>query len=524
MKSLRIGVYSQKNNSLKPSPHSESKKRVENQKSISNNFRNTDFNKVYSVNKKRHFGKKFVVFCLVIFFVLIGFGYFRLQAINSRVEKYDEQGNKIETCTNILNPQCWTEVFRPQLKQTDGFTNALIIGLDTRENSGSLKNTDSIIVMSFNHETQKIILISIPRDFYSYEYHTKINAVYAFTYNRNKDDEFYYLKESITKILNLPIHYVATVKFSGVIELVNNIEGIEVCPQDAVTANYPNDDPKTNRTKPWLQYSFTKGCQEVDGEKALVYARFRYVRKGPSYYASDFSRARRQQEVIGKIKDKILSQEQTIGERAENLWSLYQTLSKNITFDITFEDVLAAISYLETSDKTPINIVLDPTLGGLNRLIKSENTPATGYIIKSLDKSYKSIQAEIAQIIKFADFYREQPSILVRNQTGANALPNDHIVLQLKNDSRYYNSFNILNEKKSDKIFDIKVFDFTAGAKPLSLAYIKKFLGKAETETVVVDLPETYGITRSNKNEDFLIVVGPPVPSPTPAQTLAPSQ
>jgi len=516
MKSLRIGVYSQKNNSLKPSVHRELIKRTNDHNTYTKNFQNYDFKTIHPENKKRRFGKKFVISSLVIFFVLIGFGYFRLQAINSRVEKYDEEGNKITACSNILNPQCWTEAFRPQLKQTDGLTNALIIGLDTRENSGSLKNTDSIIIISFNHETQKIVVISIPRDFYSYEYHTKINAVYAFTYNRNKDDEFYYLKESITKILNLPIHYVATVRFSGVIDLVNNIDGIEVCPQDAVTTNYPNDDPVTNRSKPWLQYSFTKGCQEVDGEKALVYARFRYVRKGPSYYASDFSRARRQQEVIGKIKDKILSQEQTIGERAENVWSLYQSLSKNITLDITFEDVLATISYLETADKSPINIVLDPTLGGLNRLIKSENTPATGYIIKSLDKSYKSIQAEIAQIIEFADFYREQPSILVRNQTGANVLPNDHIVLKLRNDSRYYNSFNILNEKKSDKIFDINVFDFTAGAKPLSQGYIKKFLGIAETDTTaVVHLPETYGITRSNKNEDFLIVVGPVAPTPT---------
>ena len=85
----------------------------------------------------------------------------------------------------------------------------------------------------------------------------------------------------------------------------------------------------------------------------------------------------------------------------------------------------------------------------------------------------------------------------------------------MKNDTSYYGGFDVYNDAKTDKFYDIKLFDFTAGNKPKSLEYIKIFLGVTDVET----LPEQYGITRSKKNEDFLIVVGPKKPADTPTPT-----
>jgi hypothetical protein len=90
----------------------------------------------------------------------------------------------------------------------------------------------------------------------------------------------------------------------------------------------------------------------------------------------------------------------------------------------------------------------------------------------------------------------------------------------VKTDTAFYSSFNVINDPKTDKLYGIKLFDFTAGAKPRSLEFLKTFLGI----TVVEDLPEKYGITRSNKNEEFLIVVGPVEPTPTAESTVTPTE
>lgn len=477
---------------------------------------------------KRKFKFNFKLFfgLVVLFLAVIGglFAYDRISSYSSRVETFNEDGSVNNSCDNILNPKCWTDAFKPQLKQSDGFTSVLIIGTDTRAGSGSLMNTDSIIVLTFNHKTQEFMLTSIPRDFWSHSYSTKINAVYAITYQNAKkkhNDEFYFLKEEISKIVDKPIQYTAKVRFEGVTGLVDRLGGIEVCPVDAFTAKYPNDDAKKNGGPQWLSFEFTKGCQTVDGNKALVYSRFRYLYKGPGYLASDFSRGHRQQEVINSIKTKALADNLTIEQRAETYWSLFQSFNEIIEVDITFEDMLAGLSYLDTFDRTPMSVVLDPNFGGINNFIYTDSNPSQGYTIKCKSKDYSNLHNELDKIWKYSAFYKETPKIAVRNQTGNKDLAKDSAAVTLKSTS-YYSMYQTFTDAKSDKLAGVHLFDFTNGEKKRSLEFLKTYLGVTTVET----LPEQYGIARSNKNEDFLIVVGPdtiPTPTTAPEATVAPT-
>jgi LCP family protein required for cell wall assembly len=454
-----------------------------------------------------------ISFGIIIFGAVAIFAYSRIQSYSVRVESFDESGNKVDTCSNILNPECWTEAFKPQLKQTDGYTNALVVGMDTREGSGSLL-TDTIMIASYNQTTHKTMLLSIPRDFFDYTYKTKINSVIPYTYNKDKSDPYRYLKEEILKITGKQIHYVVRFRFKGVIDLVNDVGGVEVCPTAAFTAQYPNENVTKADPAQWKYYDFPKGCQQVNGEMALIYARFRHIRKGPSELASDFSRARRQQEVVNAVKDKLLSQDISMSERAENYWELLQTVDQNISFDFTFEDFLAGLSLLDTVDKKPASVVLDDTFGGNYKFIAPDNQPGEGWTIKSRDKTYKALQGELTNIWNNIDFYKEKPNILVRNQTGEKTLATDNSALKLKTDTKYWSAYNILNDAMATKYTKVKLVDFTGGTKPGTLAILKAALG---VDTVEL-LPETYGVTRSNKNEDFLILVGPSeLPTPTTA-------
>jgi LCP family protein required for cell wall assembly len=456
-----------------------------------------------------------ISFGIIIFAAAGIFAYSRFQSYSVRVESFDENGNNVNSCSNILNPECWTEAFKPQLKQTDGYTNALVVGMDTRAGSGSML-TDTIMILSYNQTTHKTMLLSIPRDFFSYTFKAKINAVIPYTYNKDKSDPYRYLKEEILKITGKQIHYVVRFRFQGVIDLVNDVGGIEVCPNAAFTAKYPNGNVTSADPAQWKYYDFAKGCQQVNGDMALIYARFRHIRKGPTELASDFSRARRQQEVVNAAKDKLLSQDISMSERAENYWELLQTVDQNISFDFTFEDFLAGLALLDIVDKKPASVVLDDSFGGVYKFIAPDNQPGEGWSIKSRDKTYKALQGELTNIWNNIDFYKEKPNIMVRNQTGEKALAADNKALLVKNTTKYWTVFNVLNEVKATTYIGVKLVDFTGGTKPGSLAIIKAALG---VETIEL-LPETYGVTRSNKNEDFLILVGPSeLPTPTAEPT-----
>ncbi|HRP36577.1 MAG TPA: LCP family protein, partial [Candidatus Dojkabacteria bacterium] len=187
------------------------------------------------------------------------------------------------------------------------------------------------------------------------KYVTRINAIYAFTKDKDKSDPYKYLKDEVSNITGQEIHYFTTVQFESFTQIIDEFGGIEVCPEDSFTAQYPNDYPKAGESQ-WLYYQFSEGCQTVMGEKALVYARFRYVSRGPSSLASDFSRARRQQEVIEALKDRALAQDMSITVRASTYWKLIQNFMDNIDTNIGFEDVLAGLSHLDKASKDPLKV------------------------------------------------------------------------------------------------------------------------------------------------------------------------
>jgi anionic cell wall polymer biosynthesis LytR-Cps2A-Psr (LCP) family protein len=74
----------------------------------------------------------------------------------------------------------------PKLEQDNGLTNILLVGIDTRSGNSGLMNTDTIIILTIDHENETTMMTSIPRDLWvRYELPngnttgTKINGAYA---------------------------------------------------------------------------------------------------------------------------------------------------------------------------------------------------------------------------------------------------------------------------------------------------------------------------------------------------------
>ncbi|HRP36578.1 MAG TPA: hypothetical protein PLS50_02095, partial [Candidatus Dojkabacteria bacterium] len=150
MKRVEIGSYSTKKGWANPEIKSTKKTKVKTKKS--------------KPKSKRRF--KALTF-VAIFFLLgvCGFLFFnfgnRVPGMNIPLIQPAQS-----LCTNVLDPKCWTENFRPQLKQTNGVTNMLVVGMDTRKNDKGLLNTDTIALISYDHQSGETMLLSIPRDFY----------------------------------------------------------------------------------------------------------------------------------------------------------------------------------------------------------------------------------------------------------------------------------------------------------------------------------------------------------------------
>jgi len=178
-----------------------------------------------------------------------------------------------------------------ELVESSSRINVLILGKeDTR--------TDTIMVASFDPETQCADLISVPRDTYvdvpgfkdETQFH-KINSIYGKKGTKG-------LMQEIANILGVPLHYYVKLDYQGVSSIVDVLDGVEI----DVKQDMKYDDIWAD---PPLHIDIPKGKQVLDGETALKYLRWRQNNE-KSGSGSDISRTSRQRDFIKVVLKKSL--------------------------------------------------------------------------------------------------------------------------------------------------------------------------------------------------------------------------
>lgn len=176
-----------------------------------------------------------------------------------------------------------------------GFSNIALFGVDSRD--GSLEGetrSDSIMVVSINHDTKKIKIASIYRDLcvrVPGNGYTKATHAYAYggaelamsTLNTNFD---------------LNITEFATVDFAVLADLIDALGGIEIDVSDAEFSLINDLIKEQNKvTGSASSYLDGPGLQLLNGTQATAYARIRKI-------DSDYARAERQRLVLSKMFEK----------------------------------------------------------------------------------------------------------------------------------------------------------------------------------------------------------------------------
>ena len=175
-------------------------------------------------------------------------------------------------------------------KKNLGEIKVLILGVSTDLDS---ELTDTIMVASYNPNTQKANLLSIPRDTFTGKYKSKATASQKINclYNISRDPEK--TLDAVNEITGLDIEYYVLVRTEALIKLVDAIGGVEF--------DIPIDMYYTDKTQD-LVIDLKAGTQTINGEKAEQLLRFRHNNDGTSYpieYGdNDFGRMRTQRDFI----------------------------------------------------------------------------------------------------------------------------------------------------------------------------------------------------------------------------------
>ena len=223
--------------------------------------------------------------------LLAGINDFKVSAItltDSYLEFLEENNNEFIDNSKVIYEFEVRVDNEKDVKRVNVATEPFIIyisGSDSRIGLNDTARSDVNILAVVNPKTAKILLVSIPRDYYV-QLHgttgTKDKLTHAGIYGTNMS------KTTIEDLVGIKINYTLKVGFSTVISVVDKVGGIEIDSDQAFTA--------------WTNKSckFVKGVQPVDSACALAFARERY-----SYATGDRHRGQNQQQVITKLIEKI---------------------------------------------------------------------------------------------------------------------------------------------------------------------------------------------------------------------------
>jgi LCP family protein required for cell wall assembly len=180
--------------------------------------------------------------------------------------------------------------------------NILLTGVDsaeTREHS----LTDTMIVVSIDPETRDVALISFPRDIAHFPlpdgrtYTGKINGLMTWAQEHPAefpDGPLPTLMNELSFLLGAPIHYYAALDLAGFRRMIDIAGGVDVDNPN------PINDPRYDWLDGRFGFRLAAGPVHLDGDTALA-----YVRSRQGVGDNDFTRARRQQQVLIALREKL---------------------------------------------------------------------------------------------------------------------------------------------------------------------------------------------------------------------------
>lgn len=348
------------------------------------------------------------------------------------------------------------------ISPSGGPVNILLLGMDIGDpkqvDNQSIKRTDTIMVLNYNPSTDKIKVVSIPRDtlITSNGKNLKINAAYAI-------GGYPKIKSEIEELLGLNINYMVKVDYNAFVEIIDALGGVTM----KIDRNMIYDDEGQN-----LHINFKAGeTVKMDGQKAEEFFRWRKNNDGSGFANGDLDRINNQHQFLSKVVDKCKNPLIIL-----RLPKILNAVADNVETNIPSSKVLKYLISFMTINKDDISMV---TIEGTPKMINgqsylvsnksaNENILSSGTVknhnISNVSKS--NLRIKILNATKINGLAGKLKDEMMNNgyskiDTGNTSLSdksiiisdNDDIIKMLKND------LNIKNSSKKDSKPEYKDYD-----------------------------------------------------------------
>ncbi len=414
--------------------------------------------------------------------------------------------NPVGEIAQVVEPSPGTIAYKLNHGQR---VNVLLLGRGGYENDAPYL-TDSIMAVSIDPVTNRVMMLSIPRDLVvqmnlqsnpSRIWTNKINAAYEVPYTSIiccVDSKYsgpngggYAAEHEVGKITGLTFDRYVAIDFKAFRDMVDALGGVDVCLSSNLD-DYSYPDYRNG----YHPIHFKAGCQHLNGEQALEVARSRHAIQAQQ--ASDFGRARRQQDIMQAIKKKAT----TVNGFAKAP-QLLSALQKNINTDMSIADMKAIYDWGKNlPDSSIIRIALTAPSGAADGNLLDSYNCGMGAGVSQLcadDQSYSMIHKYVASIFIDPKTLGEKAPVQFANgSTNFTGL-----------DQRVTTMFDPTGLQLNDPVSHraqstTTILDYSGGKFPLTVKYLQDFFGG----TVVQATPSSPAPARGQQTYGIVVVLG----------------
>jgi LCP family protein required for cell wall assembly len=413
--------------------------------------------------------------------------------------------NPLGEVVQAVEPQPGTIAYKLQHGQQ---VNILLLGMGGYENDAPFL-TDSIMAVTIDPNSHRVMLASIPRDLVvrmnlqsnpNSIWTNKINAAYEVPYTsiiccvaaqyQGRDGGGHAAEHEVGKVTGITFDRYIAVDFVAFRDMVNALGGVDVC----LTSNL-DDYSYPNYGHGFKPIHFKAGCQHLNGEQALEIARSRHAIQADQ--ASDFGRARRQQDIMQAIKAKAT----TVNGFAKAP-QLLDALQKNIHTDMSLSDMKAIYDWGKNLPNASIlHLALTapaPATDG-NFLYGGNCGMGNASQLCAEDPSYRMIHQYLASVFIDQSVLAEKAPVQFANGSYtysdlANRVTNmlDPLGLQLADPIGHAASAHTV------------ILDYSGGQFPKTAQWLANYFGG----TVVAATPTSPAPARGQQTYGLVVVLG----------------
>lgn len=408
---------------------------------------------------------------------------------------------------------------KPLVGEEQDRINFLMLGVGGEGHDGA-QLSDTIIFGSFKPSSHETGLISIPRDLVvNVPGHglSKINAANAYGEMQGKGKGLSLASQVVGDVMGEEIHYVMKIDFNGFEKLINQLGGVDVCVErDFSDSMYPEYEGSPTV----MTIAFEAGCQRMDGETALQYARSRH---GNNNEGGDYARAARQQKLIMAVKDRANDLDILLNPVA--LTRVLDTLSSHIATNLTFWEIVRFAKYLPDIDTNNIAMEVTDTEGGY---VYNAWRNGLGSVAEPVNDDWSDFHALADNLFNLAPedtgtasaTPAATPTVMIEVQNGTAVSGLAYQTAQRLEGSAFQ-VVHIANATQKGLARTV-IYDLTDGRKSAELAELQRFLGAdvvssvegwvyaddvVPTDLTATDDPAATLVT-SEVQVDFLVIVG----------------